>query len=650
MCGIVGLVDPRRAASGEEMHQLLERMASRMVERGPDGSGTWADEEVGVGFGHRRLSILDLSEHGAQPMVSRNGRWVITYNGEIYDHQDLMRDLDTAGVKLRGHSDTEMLVEAIALWGVEAILDRIDGMWAFGVWDREERCLTLARDRMGEKPLYYGSIGAGVLVFGSSLDALSEHPNFDRRIDHNALALYLRHKYVPAPWSIWEGIRKLEPGCTVEVTDDATVGAPRPYWSYFDVVERGSTFAGSPEDAVDELDRLLRRSLERRLIADVPVGAFLSGGIDSSTVVAIAQQVSNSPIRTFTIGSDTADFDESTAARAMAEHLGTDHTELVVTDADALKVVEHLGTIYDEPFGDSSAIPTRLVSQLARQDVTVALSGDAGDELFLGYNRYRWLPSIWKRLERIPPGIRSPAARVVEGVPPLWWDRAGQVLPQRYRPRMLGVKVAKVAGVADCTTPEEMFLRLVSHWQHPEMLVRRAAEPPTMHTDPTRWPSTSCVAEHMAVIDAVTYLPDDILAKVDRATMSVSLEGRVPLLDRSIVEFAASLPMEFRLRDGKTKWPMRRLLSRSVPAALFERPKTGFGVPLAEWLRGPLRDWAGDQIRVASESGMFNDDLIRLAWDQHQSGRNNHAYELWDMAVFGSWADRLELDPPTGLL
>jgi asparagine synthase (glutamine-hydrolysing) len=639
MCGIAGVFDPRQARAEQTTTEILERMSGCMVERGPDGSGTWVDPEVGIGFGHRRLSILDLSEHGAQPMHSADGRWVLTYNGEIYDHRELAADLDAAGVRRRGHSDTELLLEAIAHRGLVPTLQRIDGMFALALWDRLERRLHLARDRMGEKPLYYGRLGSGELLFGSDLDALRSHPDFDRPVDRDALALFFRHKYVPSPWSIYSGIRKLEPGCVLEIDADGSLGDPEPYWSFFDVVEQGVTFAGSPDDAVDELDRLLRRSVSRRMVADVPVGAFLSGGIDSSTVVAIAHQVSATPVKTFTIGSTDGDFDESSDARKVAEHLGADHTELVVSDADALAAVALMGGIHDEPFADSSQVPTRLVSELARRHVTVALSGDGGDELFAGYNRYLWVPSIWRQLERVPLGLRGRSATLAGLVPPAFWDGAARLLPSGRRPRMVSLKVAKVLGVADAASPYEVFHRLVSHWQQPESLVPGAVEPPTLHTDPTRWPRTPGLVEHMAAVDAVTYLPDDILTKVDRATMSVSLEGRIPLLDRHIVEFAAGLPLDLKIRDGSSKWLLRQVLARYVPSSLFERPKAGFGLPIETWLRGALREWAEELLFSPSVASFVDTALVRAAWDEHQSGRANRAYELWDVLMFAAWCE-----------
>ena len=635
MCGIVGLLDPRAARPAPESERLVANMATALEARGPDGHGVWSDEAAGITLGHRRLSILDLSEHGAQPMRSADGRYVLTYNGEIYNHRELIADLAAAGVHLRGHSDTEALVEAISRWGLDATLERIDGMFAFGLWDRHERRLTLARDRMGEKPLYYGHVH-GEFVFASTLHAIRRHPRFDLPIDRDALGLYFRHKYVPAPWSIFEGIFKLEPATTLTVDADGTHGDAQPYWSYLDVVDRGVTFDGSPTDAVDELDRLLEESVRQRLVADVPVGAFLSGGIDSSAVVAAAQRVSSTPVRTFTIGSPSTDFDESSDARRVAEHLGTDHTELIVTDSDALALVDRLGSVWDEPFGDSSQIPTLLVSQLARRHVTVALSGDGGDELFLGYNRYVWAPAIWARLHRVPVGARRVVAHTAGRVPSGWWDRAAGVVPASRRPRMVGLKVTKVLGVADAADQSEVFHRLVSHWQQPDRLVTGSREPSTLHTNPGRWPNRS-YAEQMATVDAVTYLPDDILTKVDRASMSVSLEGRIPLLSRQIVEFAAGLPAGMKLRDGRSKWPLRQVLARSVPAELFERPKTGFGVPLADWLRGPLRDWADTVLCSPVLAEHLDPAVVLAAWRQHLAGRNGNAYCVWDVLMFCEW-------------
>lgn len=638
MCGIAGILDPRRARAEVDTRRQLDLMALPMRMRGPDAAGSWVDERAGIGLCHRRLSVVDLSTHGAQPKKSTNGRWVVTYNGEIYNHREIASDLRASGVRLSGHGDTEVLVEAIAHWGVNSTLDRIDGMFAFGLWDRDQRLLTLVRDRMGEKPLYYGTIGTGEVLFGSTLDAVAAHPGFDRPVDRNALALYFRHNCVPAPWTIREGIFKLEPGSRVEVTAEGVVGEPHRYWSYYDAVERGATFDGTAHDAVDELDRLLRRSIRERMFADVPVGAFLSGGIDSSAVVAVSQQVAQGAVKTFTIGSPAKDYDESSEARAVAARLGTDHTELIVTEADALRVVEQLGGIHDEPFADSSQIPTRLVAELARKDVTVALSGDGGDELFFGYNRYAWVPGIWRQIDRMPMSLRRWGGAALGAVSPTRWDQVARLVPASRRPRMLGVKVNKVAMIADAPTPHDVYNRLVSHWRNPTELVDGSIEPLTRHTDKASWPEVSGFVEHMSAVDAVTYLPDDILCKVDRATMSVSLEGRAPLLARDIVEFAATLPLDIKVRDGVSKWPLRQVIRRYAPTLDMDRPKAGFGVPLDSWLRGPLRDWAGDHLFGATSSQFLHGAPISQAWRDHQSGRRNNAYDLWDVIMLSVWA------------
>ncbi len=640
MCGFAGLLDPTASTGTDALRSTASRMAAALAARGPDGSGEWADAEVGVGLGHRRLSIQDLSEAGAQPMVSADGRWVLAYNGEVYNHRGLVRDLRAAGVSFRGHSDTEVLLEAIATWGVAATLERAEGMWAFALWDRRERRLTLARDRVGEKPLYYGTADRTV-VFGSGLDALRCHPRFDPTIDPDAVCGLLRYKYVPTPLSIYRDARKLPPGCTVTVTDDGRIGEPEPYWSYAEVVEAASSdpFVGSEREAVDELDLLLRSAVERRLVADVPVGAFLSGGIDSTTIVSAMQAVSPGPVNTFTIGSPHSGFDESDDARRVARHLGTRHHELIATGEDALAVVERLPTIYDEPFADSSQIPTVLVSEMARTHVTVVLSGDGGDELFGGYNRYRWIPGIDRRVRRIPIGARRFVADAATRMPPARWDQLGQVIPARVRPRQLGLKVEKAASIAALEGPAEMYLRVVSHWPDPASVAPGGRDPAVLASRPDRWPGLADPTGQMMAVDLLTYLPDDILTKVDRATMSVGLEGRVPFLDRRIVEFAARLPMSMRSADGESKAVVRRLLDRHVPRSMVDRTKTGFGVPLDAWLRGPLRDWAGDLLSGPTAGEWFDAATVRSTWDEHLLGVRNHGYRLWDVLMFLAWHD-----------
>lgn len=562
------------------------------------------------------------------------------------------------GVRWRGHSDTETLLAAIEAWGIEQTLERAVGMFAMALWDRETRTLTLARDRMGEKPLYYGWV-RGALVFGSELKALRAFPGFDNAIDRGALALFMRHNYVPAPWSIFENIWKLPPGCYVQFGAAAlTPGAfpkgrdeVKPYWSVRDAAEAGlrDPFAGSDAEAVEELDRLLRRSLAGQMIADVPLGAFLSGGIDSSTVVALMQAQSSRPVKTFTIGFHEGDYNEAVHAAAVARHLGTDHTELYVTPEEAMAVIPRLPALYDEPFADSSQIPTFLVAELARRHVTVSLSGDGGDELFGGYNRYCWTRALWTRLTRVPMPMRRALAAVMTAPAPHTWNRLlallKPVLPRRHRVKLAGDKMHKLAELVGLDSLEAVYRYLVSHWKHPaEELVIGAAEPQTILSDRADWPAALAQGQRpfeevMMFLDQLTYLPDDILVKVDRAAMGVSLETRVPLLDHRIVEFAWRLPLSMKIRDGRSKWLLRQVLYRHVPKELIERPKMGFGVPLDQWLRGPLREWAEDLLSEArlKREGFLDPMPVREKWQEHLSGRRNWAYYLWDVLMWEAW-------------
>lgn len=638
MCGIAGVLSIL-GLGPDELAELAGAMGAATRHRGPDGDGVWAHAGAGIGLAHRRLSIVDLSEAGHQPMASADGRFVITFNGEVYNRHELAARLESAGVVFRGRCDTEVLVEAMARWGVEQALGEVDGMFALGVWDRAERRLTLARDRFGEKPLYYGT-ARGDFVFGSGLDALRAHPGFDDAVDRDALCGLLRYKYVPAPLSIYRDARKLLPGHLLVVDRDGP-GEPRPWWSYASVLEKGraNRFVGSPHDAAEELDRRMRVALSRRLDADVPVGAFLSGGVDSSTVVAVAQQVSERPVQSFTIGSPDAGFDEAPDARRVAEHLGTDHHEMVVTGADALAAVPRLAGVYDEPFADSSQIPTLLVSELARSRVKVALTGDAADELFGGYNRYTWLPGIDGRLRRVPRFARGALARAGGGVPQAAWDRAGRLVPARARPRQLGLKVHKAAAVAGASGLEAMYLRTVSHWSAASRAVIGGQDPVVLAARPQGWPRMAEPGARLMAVDALTYLPDDILAKVDRAMMAVGLEGRIPFLDLGVVELAASLPFSWLVRDGRSKAPVRDVLERYVPRELVDRPKAGFGIPLGPWLRGPLRTWGEDLLDGDTAAEYFDLDVVRSEWARHLSGRADNGFRMWDVLMFLAWAE-----------
>lgn len=654
MCGICGFLDTSRARGGsaETLMGVAERMADALWHRGPDSSGAWADPDAGIGLGHRRLAIIDLSPAGHQPMESVSGRYVMVFNGEVYNHKELRSDLERAGAaaRFRGHSDTEVLLAAFEAWGIEAALRRFNGMFAIALWDRTERTLYLLRDRLGEKPLYYGWAGA-TFLFGSELKALRAHPAFIGEIDRGALALLLRYNYIPAPHSIYRGYHKLPAGSYLTVRAEASPRQTEPtvYWSARETAEQGSwqPFAGTEAEAIERLDALLRDAVGMRMEADVPLGAFLSGGIDSSVVVAQMQAQSHRPVRTFSIGFREASFDEAPHAAAVARHLGTDHTELYLSARDALAVIPRLPSLYDEPFSDSSQIPTFLVSQMARRHVTVSLSGDGGDELFGGYNRYFWGQRLWNRVNRLPRGVRSGAARALVSVPPRAWDNlfalAGTALPRRVRQAQPADKLGKIADLLRVDSPEAMYRTLVSHWKSPSAVLQGdVAEPPMALTPAEPAGRLADLPHRMMYLDTVTYLPDDILAKVDRASMGVSLEARVPLLDHRVAEFAWQLPLPLKIRNGQGKWVLRRVLDRYVPAALTQRPKMGFGVPIDAWLRGPLRDWAEALLdpRRLEDEGFFRPGPIRERWDEHLSGRRNAQHELWDVLMFQSWLEK----------
>ena len=646
MCGLAGFVDCARDTPAEALRGVVTTMAGTLRHRGPDSGGAWADPAAGVALGFRRLAIIDLTEDGDQPMTSACGRYVTVFNGEIYNFGELRRHLEAAGHRFRGRSDTEVMLAAFTEWGVEEALARLNGMFALAVWDREERRLRLARDRAGEKPMYYGWAGTA-FVFGSELKALRAHPGFRAEVDRDALALYLRHKYVPAPWSIYEGIRKLPPATvlTVGAERPGTIPDPVPYWSARAAAEAGAEAGLGPREATDRLEELLGEAVGMRMVADVPLGAFLSGGVDSSTVVALMQARSGRPVRTFTVGYDDPDFNEAVDAKAVATHLGTDHTELYVSPQDCLAVIPRLPALYDEPFADSSQIPVFLVSELARRHVTVSLSGDGGDELFGGYNRYRWVPQVWRQASRVPRPLRGAAAGLLTSRSPQAWerllDRAGPLAPRGARQRLAGDKLHKLAGVLGLGSPEAIYLDLVSHWKQPGALVLGATEPLPPAADPARQAKVGGIVEQMMYLDLVTYLPDDILVKLDRASMGVSLESRVPLLDHRVIEFAWRVPLDLKLRDGQSKWLLRQVLYRHVPRELIERPKMGFGVPIDRWLRGPLRDWAEtllDAGRLRAD-GYLDPGPVRDRWAEHLSGRRNWQYHLWDVLMFQAWLD-----------
>ena len=625
MCGIVGFINPNSSGAIAEVD--LRAMADAIVMRGPDSMGYFHDASFLVALGHKRLSIVDLSQAGSQPMHSLKDRFVVVFNGEIYNHLILRAAIETdfSASQWRGHSDTETLLACIESWGIEATLSKAVGMFAFALWDKQERTLTLARDRMGEKPLYWGWQG-DTLLFGSELKALKAHPDFVGEIDRNALALLLRHNYITAPHSIYKGIHKLPAGHYVTIPHGAGPAdvQPQAYWHMNDAVQSGLAhpFTGSDAEAVDALEAQLTESVGLQMLADVPLGAFLSGGVDSSTVVALMQKQSQQRVRTFAIGFDEPGYNEAEHAKAVAQHLGTDHAELYVGAAEALALVPRLPTIYCEPFADSSQIPTYLVSQMAHQQVTVALSGDGGDELFGGYNPYQLVPRVWQGLGWVPAPVRK-------------------VLQSALAPLPLPAKLAKLREVMAARTPQELYRQVLSHWPSPEALVLGADEPATLLNTPEAWPAVDSLEHWMMAMDAQTYMVDDVLTKVDRAAMANSLETRVPLLDHRVVELAWRMPLNMKIRNGQGKWVLRQVLYRHVPREMIERPKKGFSIPLAAWLRGPLRDWAEallNEQRLKAE-GYLNPVPIRKAWLAHVQGQADHSTRLWGVLMFQAWLE-----------
>ncbi|HTR22002.1 MAG TPA: asparagine synthase (glutamine-hydrolyzing) [Gemmatimonadales bacterium] len=649
MCGITGLLtagEPR----GEALGSAIERMATALKHRGPDDAGIWSTESAGhaVGFGFRRLAIIDLSEQGHQPMQSAGGRFTMVFNGEVYNFLPLRRELESGGARFRGHSDSEVMLAAFERWGVEAAVRRFLGMFAIAVWDRDERALHLVRDRLGKKPLFVYS-RPGFLSFGSELKALVAGPQFDRALDRDALVSYLRYLYVPAPQSIYQHVRKLEPGHLLTITDiTRPLPRSRPYWSLEQVANEGLAhpFTGSVTDAVDELERLLLDAVALRLQSDVPLGALLSGGIDSSTVVALMRARATGAVKTYTIGFDVAEHDESPHAAAVARHLGTEHTALHLSGADALAVVPRLPEMFDEPFADPSQIPTFLVCQLARRDVTVALSGDGGDELFSGYNRYSHGPRIIGQALRIPRPARRLLATAIQAVSANRWDRLygalESVLPGGAQVRLAGTKVSKIGRLFAAEGAPQMYRSLMSAWEQPADLVTDGVEGSGVLDRVLAARAPTGLLERMMLADQIGYLSDDLLAKVDRASMAVSLEARVPILDHRVVEFSWRLPRAWKLCDGVGKWLLRQVLYRYIPRDLVDRPKVGFSVPIDTWLLGPLRSWAEDLLapeRLGVE-GVLRPEPITRAWRRFQGGDGSLALGLWAVLMLQAWQRR----------
>lgn len=652
MCGIAGFWG--RPSEEDRLKRILTAMNDTLRHRGPDAQGIHASPQHGLGLAHTRLAIIDLSPAGAQPMQSPTGRYVIAYNGEAYNYMDVRRDLEAEGKApsngWRGHSDTEVLLAAIEAYGLCEALSRFVGMFAFALWDNQERTLTLVRDRLGIKPLYYGHAGDS-LVFGSELKPLMAHPDFTRKVDRDALALYLRTLYVPTPYCMLEGVNKLEPGHFVTFAESdmaqRRLPAPSAFWSVKDAADAGlrHPFEGSENDAIDELERLLTDAVSLRTVSDVPLGAFLSGGIDSSTVTALLQRVSSSPVKTFTIGYEEGGYDEAAHAEAVAKHLGTDHTTLRLNPRDALTVIPNLPRFYDEPFADASQIPTYLVSELARKHVTVALSGDGGDELFGGYNRYTHAPSLWNKIGRLPLPARKAisaclgdsATKAIAAV----YDAVSKITNPKNRQLIFQDKLQKVAASMTAADREAFFANLASYWINPWRFVHGARPKPTRFTDSRHWPPFADYERWMMAMDMQTYMPDDVLTKVDRASMAHALEARVPLIDHRVAEFSQRIPLRMKIRNGRGKWLLRQVLYRHVPQQIFDRPKQGFGIPIDDWLRGPLRDWAETLLseQRLRQEGFFDPAPIRKRFEDHVAGRRNWQYHLWPVLMFQAWQE-----------
>jgi asparagine synthase (glutamine-hydrolysing) len=646
MCGISGFLDRSCGNSASELRSIAMRMADTLRHRGPNSGGVWADADAGIALSMRRLAILDLSRAGNQPMESSSGRYIIVFNGEIYNYEDLKSELSKGeqAYSFRGNSDTEAMLAAFEKWGIEQSVIRFNGMFAFAVWDRRDRSLILGRDRFGEKPLYYSRIGRR-FVFGSELKALRAHPGFSDEVDPGAIALFLRRSCVPAPHSIYRNAGKLPPATLLKVSADDFASSPRPYWSLREVINKAASdpLKCSETEAVEQLDSLLRDAVRIRMRSDVPLGAFLSGGIDSSSVVSLMQVQSGARVKTFSIGNHDRELDEAREASKVARYLGTEHTELYVTSEEAMAVIPSLPRIYDEPFADSSQIPTILVSQLAREHVTVSLSGDGGDELFGGYNRHAWGDTLSRRLHRWPLFVRKFGAASIRTLSPDRWDFLFQACtaatPARWRQRMPGYKLHKLASILENHDAHTLYESLVSHWLDPLEILPGVSES-ALHSG-NHHPHLRYASEDMMYLDSVSYLPDDILVKLDRATMAVSLEGRVPLLDHRVAEFAWRLPLSMRIRQRQGKWILRQVLYRYVPREMVDRPKSGFGIPLATWLRGPLRAWAESLLEESRlrQEGYFSCAPILKMWREHLSGRVNWEYHLWDILMFQAWLD-----------
>ncbi len=644
MCGITGFYQFKSKRGRAALGAIGEEMNATVIHRGPDAGGVWQDPVVPLLFGHRRLAIIDLSKAGAQPMVSLSERYVITYNGEIYNFLELRKELEAAGVHFRGYSDTEVILAGIDYWGLNLCLQKINGMFALALWDRREKTLHFVRDRLGKKPLYIGWAGEA-LVFGSELKVLRAHPDFKAALRRDVLALYMRYGYVPSPHCIYEGVWSLPAGFRLSLELDRIAPGENlrsrmePYWHHLRVMEesRGRLMhQKSDSEITDEFEKLLSSCVAERMVSDVPLGAFLSGGIDSSAIVALMQKQASQPVKTYSIGFEEAGFNEAQHAKKIATHLGTDHHEMMLGSEEARSLVPYLSGMFDEPFADVSAIPTFLVSQFARRDVTVALSGDGGDEMLGGYNRHIMGPQIWKRMELLPYPLRIIMQKSITSLPTSTWDKILPFTPQA------GERMYKAASVMGLKTQEDIYRRLISTWDDPGALVIGAKEPEAFLSAPEWQPRNLSFAERMMYGDALSYLPGDILTKVDRASMAVGLEARAPLLDRKIYEYVWRLPERLKIRGHKGKWLLREVLARHVPRDMFERPKQGFTMPAGTWMRGGLREWTEEMLseKRLRDAGYLNPTLVRCIWKEHLEGKGRHTEKLWSVLMFQSWHER----------
>lgn len=645
MCGIAGYWDLKQRDSAEQLTAVVTAMRETLIHRGPDDANNWVDAEDGIAFGHRRLAILDLTSQGQQPMASNSQRYVIVFNGEIYNHAEIKQQLIAAGDAplWRGHSDTEIILAAFEAWGVKNALESFVGMFAIALWDKQEKLLYLMRDRMGEKPLYYGWV-KDYLVFGSELKSLKAHHAWQAEIDHDALGLMMRYNCIPAPYTIYKNIHKLQPGHYLVINQEQQI-RDHVYWDLKNIISQAEPHNFTDrQQAIDALEFKLLRAVKQQMVADVPLGAFLSGGIDSSTIVALMQAQSTQPVKTFTIGFDDVNYNEAEQAKAIATHLHTEHTELYLTAEQTRAIIPDLANFYDEPFADASQLPTYIVAKLTRQHVKVSLSGDGGDELFAGYNRYTWVPAIWNKISLLPKPARLAISKLLLTLAPATWDKLfaflGPILPGAIKQRNPGDKIHKLARILNSPSEEVIYHKLISHWYGNEVLVASAQASNKLLIDLSKDISAKrSFTESMMYIDSQRYLPDDILVKVDRAAMAVSLETRIPFLDHRVVEYAWSLPLDFKVYHGQNKWILRQILQRYVPNELVERPKMGFGVPIDSWLRGPLKEWAHDLLSnsMLAKHGLLNNTLIQQKWQEHLSGVRNWQYHLWDVLMFQTW-------------